>query len=140
MHKKFENIQLRPRPVFVDERLIAGVDQYDSEDFNMNDCGFVRNDLSQLMRAQSQSEYDALLRKLVDVPSSNSSLPEDMPIEQAIAQVIPRYVQSPSELSMFAESLASRDMRTLDDAYRRALSNKPDSVKTEPQPSADPSE
>lgn len=124
MHKYFIQNNLRPVPVCnktVD--FIAGVDQYDSQDFNLNDCGFIRNDLCQLLRAQSQSEYDSLLRKLVELPPS-SSLPDDMPIDEAIASIIPRYTQSPSELSMYAEIVAKRDMTTLHDAYEKSLNLK----------------
>lgn len=100
----------------------APVSQFDSQDFNINDCGFVRNDLSVLMRAQSQSEYEMRLKSLQEIDSS--SLPDDMSIEDALATIIPRYTQSPSELALFAEQLAQRDMRTLDDAYRQALKDK----------------
>lgn len=126
MHKYFIQNNLRPDPVCGKTvEFIAGVDQYDSQDFNLNDCGFIRNDLCQLLRAQSQSEYDSLLRKLVELPPS-SSLPEDMPIDEAIASIIPRYTQSPSELSFYAETLAQRDMAKLHDAYEKALEKKPE--------------
>lgn len=131
MHKYFIQNNLRPEPVCnKTAEFIAGVDQYDSQDFNLNDCGFIRNDLCQLLRAQSQSEYDSLLRKLVELPSS-SSLPDDMPIDEAIASIIPRYTQSPSELSMYAEIVAKRDMNTLHDAYEKSLNLK----KSSPEPS-----
>ena len=53
----------------------AAVDQYDKQDFNLNDNGFIRNDICQLMRAQSQSEYDSKLRSLAELP--DSSLPDN---------------------------------------------------------------
>lgn len=99
----------------------AAVDQFDAQDFNVNDCGFIRNDISQLMRAQSQAEYDMKLKSLVE--RSSNTLPSDMSISDAMKTIIPRSCQSPAELAQFAEVLASRDMDKLDDAYREALKN-----------------
>ena len=41
--------------------LAVPIDQFDSEDFNMNDFGYIRNDISQLARAQSVQEYHLLI-------------------------------------------------------------------------------
>lgn len=129
---------LRPVYVVEDVRKIAGVDQYDSQDFNLNDCGFIRNDLSQLMRAQSQAEYDARLRKLMELPTGQS-LPDDMPIEDAIASVIPKYAQSPAELASYAELLSQRDMSKLHDAYEKSLKGVKVVSKESPAPVESPS-
>lgn len=98
---------------------IAAVDQYDKQDFNLNDNGFIRNDISQLMRAQSLAEYDMKLKSLMEIPPS--SLPDEVSIADAISLITPRYVQSPAELAIFAESLAQRDMVKYHDAYEKAL-------------------
>lgn len=98
---------------------IAAVDQYDKQDFNLNDNGFIRNDISQLMRAQSQAEYEMKLRTLTEIPPS--SLPDDVSTADAIALLTPRYAQSPAELAIFAETLARRDMVKYHDAYEKAL-------------------
>ena len=37
------------------------IDQFDSKDFNTNDAGWIRNDISQLARATSQSQYDSIV-------------------------------------------------------------------------------
>lgn len=93
--------------------LSAKVDQFDSNDFCLNDCGFIRNDLSQLMRATSQAEYDMKLRQLVEVPSS--SIPDNVSITEGMGYIMPRYTQSPAELSLFAESLAQKDITKLNE-------------------------
>lgn len=98
---------------------IAAVDQFDKQDFNLNDNGFIRNDISQLMRAQSQAEYDMKLKSLMEIPPS--SLPDDVSTADAIALITPRYSQSPAELAIFAETLAQRDMVKYHDAYEKAL-------------------
>lgn len=99
------------------------VDDYDSQDFNRNDCGWIRNDISQLMRAQSRDEYDMLLKRL-DVRNESDSLPKDMPKSEAIKRIKPRYAQSIVELEQYAEQLANIDMAKVDEAYRKALGDK----------------
>lgn len=118
----FEN--LRPSSILKVEKSqfnsrVAGVDQFDGQDFNINDCGFIRNDLCQLMRAQSQAEYDMKLKTLTEIPSS--SIPDDVTTEDVISMIKPKYAQSPAELAIFAESLAQRDMVKYHDAYEKAL-------------------
>lgn len=99
------------------------IDDYDSQDFNRNDCGWIRNDISQLMRAQSRDEYDMLLKRL-DVRNESDSLPKDMPKSEAIKRIKPRYAQSVVELEQYAEQLANIDMAKVDEAYRKALDGK----------------
>lgn len=99
------------------------IDDYDSQDFNRNDCGWIRNDISQLMRAQSRDEYDMLLKRL-DVRNESDSLPKDMPKSEAIKRIKPRYAQSVVELEQYAEQLANIDMAKVDEAYRKALEGK----------------
>lgn len=99
------------------------IDDYDSQDFNRNDCGWIRNDISQLMRAQSRDEYDMLLKRL-DVRNESDSLPKDMPKSEAIKRIKPRYAQSVVELEQYAEQLANIDMAKVDEAYRKALADK----------------
>lgn len=105
--------------------LAVPIDQFDSEDFNINDFGYIRNDISQLARAQSVQEYDLIMKRLA-VLKSKGDIPDDMNPTAAIARVRSRYLQSPNELLSYAESLANGDMQKLDDAYREALRNQED--------------
>lgn len=99
------------------------IDQFDSKDFNTNDAGWIRNDISQLARATSQSQYDAIVRRLVEL-KQEGGIPDGMTIEQAISQIKPRYAQSPNELEDFIKMTNGDFMARIDEAYQRAL--KPD--------------
>lgn len=110
---------------YVPERAVvknsAPVDQFDGESFNLNDNGFIRNDICQLMRATSASEYDAKLRSLAQVPES--SLPVDMSIQDCLDTIIPRYSQSPAELAAYSQVLAERDINRLERMKRTKVDN-----------------
>lgn len=104
----------------VDAGLVVPIDQFDAQDFNQNDCGWPRNTISQIARAQSQSEYDAIMRRL-QINEKKDGIPDDLPREEAIRYIRPRYVQSPTELSQFAEAVASNDMMLAERAQQRAV-------------------
>lgn len=109
------------------------IDQFDSEEFNKNDFGFIRNDISQLARAQSVQEYDLLMKRLAVLKSKGDVSP-DMTPEQAVSRVRSRYLQSPNELLSYAEQLAAGDMQKLDEAYRKALADVKPAPAPEPAP------
>lgn len=52
------------------------IDQYDGEDFNVNDFGHIRNDISALARASSVQEYDMMVKRL-SVLSQKGQMPKD---------------------------------------------------------------
>ena len=78
------------------------IDQFDSQDFNLNEAGWIRNDISQLARATSQSQYDAIMRRLVEL-KQEGGIDEKTSIDDAIAMIKPRYAQSPNEIQQFIE-------------------------------------
>lgn len=92
------------------------VDSFDVKEFNLNDAGWPRNDISQLARAQSQSEYDSILRRLVELKNTQT-LPSDMKVKDAINLIKPRYVQSPNEINDFVNSLGSDTIASLELVY-----------------------
>jgi hypothetical protein len=96
------------------------IDQYDGEDFNVNDFGHIRNDISALARASSQQEYDMMFKRL-SVLSQKGQMPKDADPQQMIGRIRSRYLQSPCELESFAEQLAKIDMSKIDDVYRESL-------------------
>lgn len=96
------------------------VDQFDAQDFNLNDNGFVRNDISQLARAQSQSEYDSIMRRLVEL-KSQGGLPDDISNDEAISMIKPRWAQSPNEIQQFIEWTNGNVMDKVNEAYKKAL-------------------
>ena len=91
---------------FKDTDVCAGalvpIDDFDSQEFNLNEAGWVRNDISQLSRAQSLQEYNLIMSRLQVLQQSNS-LPENMTIEQAFKTIKPRFCQSPNEIEQWIE-------------------------------------
>lgn len=81
---------------------LVPIDNFDSQDFNLNEAGWVRNDISQLARAQSLQEYNLIMSRLQILKDSNS-LPEDMTVEQAFKTIKPRFCQSPNEIEQWIE-------------------------------------
>lgn len=104
-------------------RRIAFVDQYDGQDFNINEAGYPRNDISSLARAQSKSEFDAILARL-NVTNDSQSLPKELSDKDALRLIKSKYTQSPNELEQFAAQLAQYDAEKIDAAYRTALADK----------------
>lgn len=79
------------------------IDNFDSQDFNLNDAGWIRNDISQIARAQSMDEYNKIAARMVDVQTS-SNLLEGVTDEQAFDLIKPRYAQSANEIARFVEA------------------------------------
>lgn len=104
-------------------RRLAFVDQYDGQDFNINEAGYPRNDISSLARAQSKSEFDAVMARL-NVTSDSQSLPKELSDKDALKLLRSKYTQSPNELMMYAEQLAAYDVDKVNAAYAEALKDK----------------
>lgn len=104
------------------------IDQFDAKEFNQNDAGWIRNDISQLSRATSQAQYDAIMKRLVEL-QQQGGIPADMSIEDAISQIKPRYAQSPNEIEQFIAYTNSGVMSKLTEAYNKALNDEPISDK-----------
>lgn len=120
-----------------DVSLICVVDQFAGADFNLNDCGWIRNDLSSLARAQSQSEYNMILQRLTEIKQTGG-IPDDMSLEEAIKNVKPRWAQSPNELETFMAMTNQDAFDQLDEAYRKATAGKVDTKVDIPEvPSSD---
>lgn len=115
-----------------DVSLICVVDQFAGADFNLNDCGWIRNDLSSLARAQSQSEYNMILQRLTQIKQTGG-IPDDMPLEDAIRNVKPRWAQSPNELETFMAMTNPGVFDRLDAAYRLATSGHVDTSVDAPE-------
>lgn len=96
----------RTKDNFVDLTPTTGakvpIDNFDSQEFNLNDAGWVRNDISQLARAQSLQEYNLIMSRL-QVLNESKSLPENMTVEQAFKTIKPRFCQSPNEIEQWIE-------------------------------------
>lgn len=110
-----------------DVSCICVVDQFAGADFNLNDCGWIRNDLSSLARAQSQSEYNMILQRLTEIKQTGG-IPDDVSLEEAIRNVKPRWAQSPNELETFMAMTNPGAFDKLDAAYRIAIDGKMDTT------------
>lgn len=104
-----------------DTASICVIDQFDAQEFNINECGVIRSDISKLARAQSQSEYDAIMKR-IGISPARYGIDEKMTIKDAFERVRPRSCQSPCELQAYVDSLPY-DSASVDDAYRKALSD-----------------
>ena len=125
MFRDFNNVE-HCEKFFNDSHSMIPIDQYDAQDFNLNDAGWVRNDISQLARAQSKAEFDMIMARL-QVLKESKSIPDDISIDEAIASIRPRWCQSPNELEVWAEMTNGEVMSKLDDAYIKSV-KVPDSV------------
>lgn len=114
--KNLPDVDARSEAIKQHKVVIIPVDNFDCKDFNRNDAGWPRNDISQLARAQSQSEYDSILRRLVEL-KNNQTLPADMKVKDAISLIKPRYVQSPNEIDQFVSNLDSDTIASLELVY-----------------------
>lgn len=108
-----------------DVSLICVVDQFAGADFNLNDCGWIRNDLSSLARAQSQSEYNMIIQRLTEIEQTGG-IPKDVSLEEAIRFIKPRWAQSPNEIETFMAMTNLAAFDELDAAYRKATAGKVD--------------
>lgn len=102
------------------KEFLCPIDQFDSKDFNLNDAGWIRNDISQLARATSQSQYDAIMRRLVEL-KQEGGIPEGTKVEDAISMIKPRFAQSPNEIEDFIKMTNGDFTARLDEAYRKSL-------------------
>lgn len=104
-----------------DEKLYAvTVDQFDAQEFNLNDAGWIRNTISELSRATSKSEYDAIMARLVELKNVGG-IPEGTSIHDAISMIKPRWCQSPNEIENWIQSTNPVVMAKIDAAYQLAV-------------------
>lgn len=99
-----------------DIALACNVDQFLNHDFNVNDCGWLRNDLSALAAAQTKAEYEMILARLKEL-SPNGNIPEGTKLEDAFNMIRPKYVQTENEFVGFAEHLSQRALEMQEAAY-----------------------
>lgn len=99
---------------------VCKVDQFQAKDFNKNDFGWSSNSIAAMAKAATYSQFMAIAQQISQTPAK-FNLPKSATVKDAIALCQPRMAQSPAELDMWAQSLASRDMEKLNDAYEKAL-------------------
>lgn len=102
-------------------RIIA-IDNFASQEFNLNQFGHLRSAVSALAHCQSMAEYEMIARNLSQRPAQ-FGCKEGVSFADAIRTLKPRWCQMPSELSMFADGLASDDFTRLQAEYDKNLAN-----------------
>lgn len=76
------------------------------QDFAKNSHGWIMNDLALLMEANTQQKLDYALSKLREVGVITNSN-EGKSVREVLDSVVPRYIQTPAELSAYAEYYSS---------------------------------
>lgn len=120
MFQKIDNFHGMPKCKCTDDKFNVVVDQFDAQDFNLNEAGHIRNSISELARAQSKSEYDSIMARLVEL-QNDSGIKEGTTIEQAISQIKPRWAQSPNEIEQYLQMTNGDVMKRIDDAYQKVV-------------------
>lgn len=119
-----------PRIVTQRKQFAVVIDQFDSMDFNLNPAGWPQNSISQLARAQSKSEYDAIMARLVELKQEGGLSP-DVNIQEAIDSIKPRWCQSPNEIEQFVQLTNGSVMTKLNEAYEKSVKGSVKEVTTE---------
>lgn len=107
-------------PCMVDEKdkplveCVAVVDQLPAQDFNVNECGWLRNDISALSRAQSKQEYEMIAQRLKE-NQVLYDVKDGTKIKDAVRMIRPRFAQTPYELENFASAVANGDVVALNE-------------------------
>lgn len=81
------------------------VDQTPAQSYNIGPSGFPQSDITLLMSEDNERERENLIARLKDFSSvlpSSHNLSDD----ELISRAMPRYFQTPSELTSFSEYLA----------------------------------
>lgn len=102
---------------------VCAVDQFLNNDFNLNDCGWLRNDLSALAAATTREQYEEILRRLKELPAT-SSLPKDVKLKDAFNLIKPRMCQTENEFADFVGFMTKQGIENADAAYAVEVSKK----------------
>lgn len=146
MFRSFENHfpSVEVVPCMVDEKdkplveCVAVVDQLPAQDFNVNECGWLRNDISALSRAQTKQEYEMIAQRLKE-NQAVYDVKDGTKIKDAVRMIRPRFAQTPYELENFASAVANGDVAALKEkvAKKSIKSDVPD-VAPSPSPAPAP--
>lgn len=81
---------------YVPEEFRALPDQTPAMDFNRGDSGWPQDDITALLKAQSDIELERISQRLVERKATTSN--KDLSDEQILADIIPRYVNDNASL------------------------------------------
>lgn len=100
---------LRPRSRCKKNRPCVVVDQTPAKDFNVNEFGHIRSDVTALMQASTEELYKLAASRLNELPLSQIDT-SNMTDEQIVGSVVGRSMQLPSEIAAVATRFARRAM------------------------------
>lgn len=101
---KIDNRRKLLNCIDVKQRLV--IDGIYEQDFAKNSHGWIMNDLALLMEANTQQKLDYALSKLREVGVITNSN-DGKSVREVLDSVVPRYIQTPAELSAYAEYYSS---------------------------------
>lgn len=88
-------------------KLVGIVDQFDGQRFNLNEAGHIMSEITALVRANSESEFQNILSRLHELaPTSPYAGMSD---REMLQRVKPRLCQSPAEYNRFLEYVKGVD-------------------------------
>lgn len=87
--------------------LVGIVDQFDGQKFNLNEAGHIMSEITALVRANSESEFQNILSRLHELaPTSPYAGMSD---KEMLQRVKPRLCQTPAEYNRFLEYVKGVD-------------------------------
>ena len=111
-------------PVLIQTELIPcrvmPVDNYLNQDWNYNEAGWLRNDISALAAAQTKEQYELIARRLKELPAV-SLIPAGTKVEEAFNMIRPRFCQTENEFVEFAGYMTEQGMRNIESAYQNVV-------------------
>lgn len=78
------------------------IDQFNSEDFNLSSNGFPANDITLLLRASTQKEFDLIASRLQEIKVSQPDN-KGKSDKQLVAELMPSWIQFPAEIDRFMD-------------------------------------
>lgn len=88
-------------------KLVGIVDQFDGQKFNLNEAGHIMSEITALVRANSESEFQNILSRLHELaPTSPYAGMSD---KEMLQRVKPRLCQTPAEYNRFLEYVKGVD-------------------------------
>lgn len=93
----------RPAPIEPVGRAFP-IDQFPIQSFNLNECGFPRNDIDAFEMAQNDAVKQNILRRLEKIGHASF---DKRPTKEILETVMPNGCQSPAEVSRYSSRLAA---------------------------------
>lgn len=111
--------------------------------FELNEFGYIRNDISQLLSVQNQLSFQRALQTFKSNQLNVMSFPPDMSHEDMIKELRPRWCQLPYQQRAFAEYLTEekadqirKDIEAYQEQIKQSASTTSVSTSVDPAPAS----